>query len=455
MDSASPNPTASASSTSTSTASLRQSSNNSIPSIVDSHSQLSPPMADTTCCIAASYEAKAFGVKTGTQVGEAKKLCPSIILIEGSHTEYAIYSKRIAEAVELTCPVAHTPSIDEMVCQLIGREQEPPRARQIALDIKHSIYKNVGEALRCSIGMAPNRYLAKIASDMQKPDGLIGLLPSQLPRALAHLELRDLPGVGARTEARLHRKGITTMQQLLDLDRPGMHRLWDSVWGDRLYHWLRGAATGDDGAPIPADLQKSLGHSHVLAPEHRSPEGAWAVAHKLLHKAAMRLRMEKFFTGSLAVTIRYQLTREQAEAQSAAHGKVKRHYSGIKNSGWGMEARFHDCQDTLTLLEVLRNLWAQRPQEAPTSTGPFFVGVTLRNLIPEDEHPGRSSSRDPDNRTQLSTTMDKLNLKYGHTTLHFASACSPPANPPPPASPSPKSPSSTASTTWKLLPQDE
>ena len=69
-----------------------------------------PTKADTTCCIAASYEAKAFGIKTGTQVGEAKKICPSIILIEGSHTEYAIYSKRIAEAVELACPVAHTPS---------------------------------------------------------------------------------------------------------------------------------------------------------------------------------------------------------------------------------------------------------------------------------------------------------------------------------------------------------
>src|SRR6201996_5777348 len=60
-----------------------------------------PTLADTTCCIAASYEAKAFGIKTGTQVGEAKKICPSIILIEGSHTEYAKYSKRIAEAVEL------------------------------------------------------------------------------------------------------------------------------------------------------------------------------------------------------------------------------------------------------------------------------------------------------------------------------------------------------------------
>ena len=134
-----------------------------------------PTMADTTCCIAASYEAKALGIKTGTQVGEAKKTCPEIVLIEGNHTEYAKYSKAISDAVEMVCPVAHNPSIDEMVCELMGREQEPPRARKIALEIKQAIYKNVGVALRCSIGMAPNRYLAKIASDMQKPDGLIGL----------------------------------------------------------------------------------------------------------------------------------------------------------------------------------------------------------------------------------------------------------------------------------------
>ena len=374
-----------------------------------------PTLADTTCCIAASYEAKALGIKTGTQVGEAKRICPDIILVNGNHEQYAKHSHDISAAVELACPVAHNPSIDEMVCQLIGREQEPPRARQIALQIKQSIYKNVGETLRCSIGMAPNRYLAKIASDMQKPDGLIGLLPSQLPRAIAHLELRDLPGVGARTELRLNAKGITTMEQLLALDRPGMHALWNSVWGDRLYHWLRGGNTGDDGAPVPPEIQKSLGHSHVLAPEHRTPTGAWAVAHKLLHKAAMRLRMEHFYAESLSVTVRYQLTRQQAEAASS---KAKKHFSGIKHQGWGMEARFPGSQDTLTLLEILRKLWQQQPAGAEFQK-PFFVGVTLSRLMPESEHQA-SLFEDPDHRAELSTAMDKLNLKYGHSTLHFA-----------------------------------
>ncbi len=374
-------------------------------------------MADTGTIIAASYEAKALKIKTGTKVGEARALCPDIIFVNGSHTVYSKYSHDIAAAIERVCPVAHTPSIDEMVCELMGREQEPPRARTIALAVKQAIREDVGETLRCSIGMAPNRYLAKIASDMQKPDGLIGLLPSQLPRAIAHLELRDLPGVGARTEARLHQKGIRTMAELLALDRAGMHQLWDSVWGDRLYHWLRGHMTGDDGAPVPNELQKSLGHSHVLGPEHRTDDGAWAVAHKLIHKAAMRLRMEHFHAGTLAVTIKFSLTRAQA-AETAGRAKVKKHTSGITQTAWGMEARFRPCQDTLSLLDALRGIWAQRPT-GPEHQKPFFVGVTLRNLLPEAELPQRLFD-EPGNRQELSATMDKLNLKFGHTTVHFA-----------------------------------
>ncbi len=388
-------------------------------------------MADTGTIIAASYEAKALGIKTGTKVGEAKAICPAIVLVNGSHTVYAEFSHKIAAAVERCCPVAHTPSIDEMVCQLVGREQEPPRARAIALEIKQAIREDVGSTLRCSIGMAPNRYLAKIASDMQKPDGLIGLLPSQLPRAIAHLELRDLPGVGAKTEARLNAKGIRTMAELLALDRKGMHGLWDSVWGDRLYHWLRGEMTGDDGAPVTLGGQKSLGHSHVMGPQHRTDEGAWAVAHKLLHKAAMRLRMGGYYAGVMGVTIKYALTREQVEAKrELANGgagkrktggrvkKLTQHTSGIQHTGWGMEARFRDAQDTLTLLQVLQGIWSKRPEGAEFAR-PFYVGVVLRELVHESERQAELFA-EPGNRADLSKTMDKLNLKFGHTTVHFA-----------------------------------
>ena len=356
-----------------------------------------PTMADTTCCIAASYEAKALGIKTGTQVGEAKRICPDIVLIEGRPRGVCeVLAARSPRRWSWCCPVAHTPSIDEMVCQLMGREQEPPRARKIALEIKQSIYKNVGEALRCSIGMAPNRYLAKIASDMQKPDGLIGLLPSQLPRAIAHLELRDLPGVGAKTEVRLNAKGITHDGAAAGA-RPHRHA---QALGQRVGRPpVPLAARRGDAATMAlrwrASVQKSLGHSHVMAPEFRTQEGAWAIAHKLLHKAAMRLRMEKFYTGSMAVTIRFALTKEQA-----ARMKTKRHFSGLTPLRLGHGGALQGLPGHADAARSAARHLGQRPQGEDFQR-PFFVGVTLRNLIPGERVSGRALRRSRQSRRAL------------------------------------------------------
>src|SRR5262249_30070651 len=120
-----------------------------------------PLMADTTFCIAASYEAKAFKVKTGTQVGEGKRLCPGVELVEARHELYVEYHRKIVEAVETCVPVATVMSIDEMACSLMGREQPLVAALELARRIKETIRREVGSTLRCSVGLAPNRYLAK------------------------------------------------------------------------------------------------------------------------------------------------------------------------------------------------------------------------------------------------------------------------------------------------------
>ncbi len=245
-----------------------------------------PMMADTTCCIAASYEAKAFGVRTGTIVADAKRMCPEIVLVEGRHELYTEYHHRIVEAVESCVPVTAVCSIDEMACRLMGRERALRAALDLGIRVKQTIRERVGPMLRSSVGLATNRYLAKVASDMEKPDGLVALPLDILPEALRGLTLRDLPGIGARTEKRLNEKGIRTMDDLLALDCEQAGEIWGSVWGERLWHWLR----GEDFEMAETEHQKSISHSHVLAPEMRTAEKAWAVAHKLLHKAAMRLR---------------------------------------------------------------------------------------------------------------------------------------------------------------------
>ena len=126
---------------------------------------------DSTCCIAASYEAKAFGISTGTQLGEAKKRCPQLQVIEARHDLYVKYHNQIKDAVESCLHISKVVSVDEMECMLLGQERQPPNALLLAKRVKKAIRDAVGECLRCSIGLAPNRFLAKAASNMQKPDG--------------------------------------------------------------------------------------------------------------------------------------------------------------------------------------------------------------------------------------------------------------------------------------------
>jgi DNA polymerase IV len=364
-----------------------------------------PMLADTTVCIAASYEAKAFGVKTGTVVADAKRLCPGIVLVEARHEIYVDYHHRVIEAVESCLPVSSVMSIDEMACRLMGRERPLQAALDLGLRVKKTIRERVGPMLRSSVGLATNRYLAKIASDMEKPDGLVALPLDILPEALPQLSLRDLPGIGARTEKRLNAKGIYTMPELLALGCDQAGELWGSVWGERLWHWLR----GEDFEMSETDHNKSLSHSHVLAPEMRTPEKAWAVAHKLLHKAAMRLRAANLWASSIGLAIGFSVPRGQ-------NAPVSRF--GVPTRGWHSEIRLSECQDNPTLIAALSRLWASRPAGAEYDQ-PYFIGVQLNNLVPDRLHSLNlfDSLDDSHSRTRLLATMDELNHRYGTTAL--------------------------------------
>src|SRR5262249_16596988 len=150
-------------------------------------------------------------------------------------------------------------------------------AQELARNVKQTIFK-VGEMLRCSVGLAPNRFLAKVASDLQKPDGLVTITPSQLPHILFSLKPRDLCGIGHQMEQRLLKQGITTIQQLWALDMDQMTKLWGSVLGTRFWLKLRGVDFDEYESG-----NKSMGHQHVLPPNLRTPEQACAVGKKLLH----------------------------------------------------------------------------------------------------------------------------------------------------------------------------
>ena len=364
-----------------------------------------PMMADTTVCIAASYEAKAHGVRTGTVVGEAKRMCPDLVLVEARHELYVEYHHRIVEAVESCLPVTAVLSIDEMACRLMGRERPLLAALELGRKVKTAIRQKVGPVMRSSVGLATNRYLAKVASDMEKPDGLIALPLDILPEALRHLTLRDLPGVGAKTEKRLNEKGIRTMDDLMALHCDKAGELWGSVWGERLWHWLR----GEDFDMSETEHLKSISHQHVLAPEMRTPEKAWAVAHKLLHKAAMRLRAGGLWASSIGLAIGFAAPRGD---------NVPISNFGTPTRGWKSELKLSECQDNQTLIAALSRLWASRPA-GHDSSHPYFIGVYLNGLVPDRLHSLNlfDGTEDEQSRARLLAVMDQLNNKYGMSTL--------------------------------------
>ncbi len=203
------------------------------------------------------------------------------------------------------------------------------------------------------------------------------------------------------------------MDQLLALDCEQAGELWGSVWGERLWHWLR----GEDFEMSETDHLKSISHSHVLAPEMRTPEKAWAVAHKLLHKAAMRLRSNKLWAAGIGLAIGFSVPRAKpAGGESAAPIPVSRF--GVPTRGWHGELRLMECQDNQTLIAALSRLWAGRPAQ-PEFNQPYYIGVQLTGLVPDRLHSLNlfDALENTQSRTRLLAAMDELNHKYGTGAL--------------------------------------
>jgi len=348
-----------------------------------------PVEAETTCCIAASYEAKKFGVRTGTRVSDARKMCPGLRVIHARPEVYIDFHERIVKTVDQCVLVESVSSIDEMCCSLTGKWRQREAAVELAKKIKEAIRKNIGSQMTSSIGIAPNPFLAKVASDMQKPDGLIVIEPTDLPGCLHSLKLRDIWGIGRGIEERLRLHSIRTVKALCQADVQTLRAIWGGIEGERKWHELRGEAVYR-----PPSKKRTLSHSHVLAPELRNEEAAKGVLHRLLQKAAMRLRYTNYFTEGLQLSIEYQ-----------------------NGPSWSDELRFTGTQDTLELTRHFLQLWERkRAVDFP----PLHVGVTFFSLVPAHLH--TPSLFDDPQRQPLLKALDDLNLKLGKNTVFFGGA---------------------------------
>ena len=349
-----------------------------------------PMMADTTVCIAASIEAKTFGVKTGTRVGDAKKMCPGIEFVVARHELYIDFHHRAVAVVDSFVPVRAVLSIDEMDCELTGRWREPERAMKIAHQVKEGLKKEIGECLRTSIGIGPNTFIAKTASDMVKPDGLVMIQKSELPERLFELPVRALSGVGKQMEQRLHRHRIFTVRDLAGRTRDELQSIWGGVGGAVMYARIRGEEQHERDSATG-----SISHSSVLGPDHRDPEHAFAVLNRLTQKAAMRLRKANYYAGRLTIGIKY-----------------------LDGSHWSTEMRLVDTQDTVAFLHALDKLWGKRPKDRRTI---LRVEMAYSDFVPESQHTGSLFASEARSKN-LYAALDKLNARFGKQAVYFASA---------------------------------
>ncbi|MBP9212717.1 MAG: DNA polymerase [Bacteroidetes bacterium] len=349
-----------------------------------------PVMAENTACIAASYEAKKFGIKTGTTAKDARNLCPEVTILAARPPLYVQYHQRLIAAVERCVPVHSVRSIDEMACTLSGSQQQKENAVALAQQLKKAIADDVGELMRASIGIAPNIFLAKTASDMQKPNGLVVIEQHELPSVLYRLELQDLTGIGRNMVKRLYRHGIYTVEELCRAEREQLRLVWGGIEGERMYERLRGIEP-----PVPDTHHTSVGHSHMLTPKERNIAGATAVMHRMLQKSAMRLRNMKCRTTTLVAGIRY-----------------------YNSQSWNDSITITETSDTVQLTQALTAMLERRPEMRET---PLQVSVTLLNLSPENGHTP-SLFENEDRSSALNAAVDELNLRFGKQALYFGEA---------------------------------
>ncbi len=360
--------------------------------------------ADSTVCIAASYEAKAFGVTTGTPLGEARMKCSGLNVVVARHELYVAFHEKIKKAVEENClHISKVVSVDEMECRLGGRDRQLTNALELARQVKRAIY-SVGDCLHCSVGLAPNRFLAKVASNLQKPNGLVTITPSQLPHVLFSLKPRDLPGIGHQMEQRLLRHGIQTIEQLCRLDQDQMTKLWGGVLGTRFWLKLRGVDFDERESG-----KSSISHQHVLPPDLRTREQACAVGKKLLHKAAVRLRQAKLFAGAMSIYVMFSKSQSR---EDDSKGYWMHHDRPV----WEAHMRFPSCQDTMTLINIFQDAWKACPKRRPV-----MVSVALVDLLPEDQRNLTlfDEMYGSGKFDRVAQVMDSINAKYGSTTLYL------------------------------------
>jgi len=350
--------------------------------------------SERTVCAAASIEAKKFGVKSGSPVWEAKALCPEIQIVPADYLKYEFISRKLIKIFEDYTPAVEIFSIDEAFLDLSHCFNTLKEAIPLVQVIKTRIREEIGDYLTCSAGIAPNKLLAKLASEKQKPDGLTIIESEEIKSVLKDTPIEDLCGIGRKIGAKLNLLGIKTVGELGECSQEKLTKFF----GPHLDKVLKMYGLGLDPAPVVSfrDMprEKSFSHAYTLSQNLTDLEKIKKVLLKLAEKVGRRARRSGLTGKTISLYVRF--------FDFTAFGQ--------------MTTCPHFVDDGHEIYRIATQMLEKIKDPKPVR----LIGVGLRNLSPKKTTSFSLLTIDRQ-KEQIVKTMDKINDRFGEFMLFRAS----------------------------------
>jgi DNA polymerase IV len=338
--------------------------------------------------LAASYEAKAHGVRTAMGGRQARRLCPQAIVVRPRMAAYAEASKALYALFEDTTPLVEGLSIDEAFLDVRGMERIAGTPTEIAVRLRRAARERIG--LPLTVGIARTKFLAKVASAVAKPDGLL-LVPPERELAFLHpLPVERVWGVGPATARRLHRRGIVTVADLARVPEPALAGLL----GHAAARHLHALAHNRDPRPVRrGQRRRSIGSQHALGRSPRSPAEIDADLVAIVDRVTRRLRTARRVGRTVVLRLRFDDFTRATRSHTLPHPTAQ----------------------TSTVLAAARSLLAIA-QPLIEHRGLTLIGITIANLS-NDLPLQLCLPLDPDNGALLDAALDEIRNRYGPTAI--------------------------------------
>ena len=250
--------------------------------------------------LSANYPARKFGIRAAMPVGRAKRMAPNAIFVTPDHHRYAEISAKVMEIFESFTPYVEPISLDEAFMDVTGAQKLLGTPREIGQEIRKRVHDECG--ITCSVGIASNKFIAKLASGHCKPNGLLEIPDDRVISFLHPLPVRDLWGVGPKTAEQLERLGLHQISDIANTPLETLKRALGDATGEHLYELSWGR---DFRTVVVDDPEQSIGANETFSYDMDDPEAILREYLKLTERASTRLRNRNLFAKTISITVRF------------------------------------------------------------------------------------------------------------------------------------------------------